>query len=86
MAGIQETKEAVAAIATLFKAGQEMAADGIQWTDAVALFDKYEKDPVFAAKMDAALKGIELITVELADISLWEGLELVRAVRAEFSK
>lgn len=85
MAGIQETKEAVAAVAALVKAGKDLAADGIQWTDALQLFDRYEKDPAFAAKMDAGLKGIELIASELSDISLWEGLELVRAVRAEFS-
>jgi hypothetical protein len=86
MAGIQETKEAVAAVAALFKAGKELAADGIQWTDAMALFDKYETDPAFAAKLDAGLKGFELIQAELADISFFEGLELVRAIGAEFRK
>lgn len=86
MPGIIETKEAAVAVATLVKAGRELAKDGIQWTDALALVDRYEKDPAFAAKLDAGLKGMELIAAEMADISLWEGLELLRVIRAEFSK
>lgn len=86
MAGIQETKEAVAAIAALFKAGKDLAKDGVQWTDAMQLFDKYENDPVFAAKMDAGLKGFELIQAEIADISFFEGIDLLRTLSAEFRK
>lgn len=86
MAGIQETKEAVAAVAALMKVGKDLAKDGIQWTDALAVFDKYESDPAFAAKLDAGLKGIDMIAAELADISLFEGLELVRVINSEFRK
>lgn len=86
MAGIQETKEAVAACAALIKVMRDLAKDGVQWTDAVALYDKYESDPAFKAKMDSGLKGAELISSELGDISLFEGLELLQTIRAEFRK
>lgn len=86
MASVVETKEAIVAVAVLYKAVRDLAKDGIQWTDAIQLWDKYEKDPAFAAKIDAGLKGLDMLGAELADISLFEGLELVRVIRSEFSK
>lgn len=85
MASVTETKEAIVAVAAMYKAFRELAADGIQWTDAVKLWDKYEKDPAFAAKLDKGLQGLDLIGAELADISMWEGLELIRVIRGEFN-
>ena len=86
MPDIKESKEAVVAVAALMKAAKDLAKDGVQFSDAIALWDKYDTDPVFAGKLDAGLTGLQYIAAELSDISLFEGLELMRVIRAEFSK
>lgn len=84
MAGIQETKEAIIAVAALLKTVKELSKDGFQFNDAVALVDKYTNDPAFAKKINDAAVGIELVANELSDISFFEGLELFKLVSAEF--
>lgn len=84
MAGITETKEAIAAVAALVKEIKALSADGFQWSDAIALADKFTNDPVFSKKMTDGAEGIELIAGELADISFFEGLDLLKTLSAEF--
>lgn len=84
MAGINETKEAIAAVAALVKEVKALGADGFQWGDAMALADKFTNDPAFAKKLTDGALGIELVATELADISFFEGLELLKVLSAEF--
>lgn len=84
MPGIQETKEAIAAIGTLVRTVKELSKDGFQWSDAIALADKFSNDPAFAKKLTDGAQGIEMVANELADISFFEGLELMKQLTAEF--
>lgn len=84
MAGIQETKEAIAAIGALVRTVKELSSDGFQWSDAMALADKFTNDPAFAKKMTDGAMGIELVANELSDISFFEGLDLLKTLSAEF--
>lgn len=84
MAGIQETKEAIAAIGLLVRTIKELGKDGFKLDDAMALADKFSNDPAFAKKLTDGAMGIELIANELSDISFFEGLDLLKTLSAEF--
>jgi hypothetical protein len=84
MAGIQETKEAIAAIGVLVRTVKELGKDGFQFDDAMALADKFSNDPAFAKKLTDGAMGIELVANELSDISFFEGLDLLKQLSAEF--
>lgn len=86
MAGITNIKEAIIAAAAGYKAFKEVAADGLQFSDAVTLIDKYQTDAAFAKKIDDGILGWEMLQAELADISLFEGLDLVKTITGEFRK
>lgn len=81
MAGIKESEEAIKAAGTLFKELKALAADGIQWSDAGALIDKYNNDAAFNKVLSDGLTGIELIVGELSDISFIEGFQLINDLR-----
>lgn len=76
---VKELKELIVGLVAIGKVVAEAAKDGLQLSDAAALVDKYMKDPVFKAKIDEAVKGIELVPGEVADITLQEGIEVVLA-------
>jgi hypothetical protein len=86
MPGIQETKEAAQAIGAMYSTLKELAADGIQWSDAQALAEKLASDPELMAKIDKGIKGFELIESEMRDLNFFEGLELFREVTAIFKR
>lgn len=76
--GIQETKEAIVGLNEMAIALIGVFKDGVQPVqDFSELFAKYQKDPELKAKIDAAVKGIQNVPAELAELSLTETAELV---------
>lgn len=51
--------------------------DGIQLTDAVAVFEKIVSDADFKAKILAAAEGISKVPAEIKDLTLPEAAELI---------
>lgn len=78
--GVKETQElALGAIALGFYVAKLMK-DGFQVSDVASFIDKLKADPEFAAKLEAAYKGIEHVPGEVKDIDLAEGLQLAMVV------
>jgi len=75
--GIQETKEALIGINELALALAERFADGVQFGDMIAFWDKLQKDEVFRAKLTAAYEGWSKVSAEVGDLDVQESLELV---------
>jgi hypothetical protein len=74
--GTKETKEALAgalAVGILF---YKKFADGIQTQDFMEIFAKFQLDEAFKAKVVEMYNGANLISSELTDLTLSEGLDL----------
>lgn len=78
--GVVETKElALGAIALGFHLAKLMK-DGFQMADLGAFLDKLKVDAEFAAKLEAAYKGVEHVPAEMQDLDVKEALDLGYAV------
>lgn len=83
--GIKELKEVVILGFALAGIVKELAKDGLQPSDALALAEKLTA-PEVVAKIQAAVEGVAALPAEAADFSLVEGLELSRYVIGEIKK
>lgn len=77
---IKESKEALVALAAIGKVVIDLAKDGVDFGDAVALGSKLVTDEKFRAKVTAGVQGIDKIPAELKDIAASEALDLVEAL------
>lgn len=80
---IKESKEAVVALAALGKVVAELAKDGLDLSDGVALGSKLISDSAFRGKLIAGVQGLEKIVPELKDIAASEAIELIEALVSE---
>lgn len=80
MAGIEETKEAVKAIAELLVVVKELAKDGIDLSDAVALGSKLVSDEPFRTALVKAVEGAGKIPEEIKDLDAAEVGELLGVI------
>lgn len=82
--GVKETKEAALGLIyvakEIVKAYRLADADGkIDFSD-IGAFAGVIMNPEIAAKIKEASEGVDLVSAEMADLSLVEGIELVKDV------
>lgn len=83
MAGIKESKEALSGAFALAICVIEVAKDGLQFSDALALFNKIQSDPALKQELDDALSGLKHVPGEMSDLDGAEGIELGIHVMSE---
>ena len=81
--GIQETKEALVALAKLGKFISAQARDGLNLSDGAALAAKIVGDESFRTALLEGFAGAAKIPAEVKDVSATESLELAGALIAE---
>jgi len=79
MTDIKESKEAVAALVGLGKIVADLAKDGLDLSDALALGSKFIADEKFRHLLLEGIKGLDKVGAELKDLSLDELVELGKA-------
>ncbi len=84
--GIKETKEALVALALMIQEVKKAKADGLDFNDLVAFLAKLNDDPEFAGKLMAGLDNLSAVPDEVSDLSLMEGIELLRLLPDLFKK
>lgn len=93
VAGIKETKELVVALGAIGPVLVKVLKDGVQATDAIALYNEIVANPAVKDAVLAAVDGIKLIPSELKDLSAVEigeltvlgvqnTIELIKAIKA----
>ena len=80
MTGIQETKEAIKGIAELLVVVKDLAKDGIDLSDAVALGSKIVSDEAFRSALVNAVQGAQNIPAEVKDLDAAEVGELLGVI------
>jgi len=80
MTDVAQTKQALVALVLLGKTIAELAKDGLDLSDAVALGSKLVSDEKFREALVEGVKGIDQVPAELKDIAASEALELLGAV------
>ncbi len=80
MTDVQQTKQALVAVIKLGKAVADLAKDGLDLGDAVALGSKLVSDEKFRDLLVEGVKGVGEIPAEIKDIAASEALELLGAV------
>jgi hypothetical protein len=80
MTGIQETKEAIKGIAELLVVVKDLAKDGIDLSDAVALGSKIVSDEAFRGALVKAVQGAQNIPAEIKDLDAAEVGELLGVI------
>ena len=75
--GTKETKELLVGLNEVTVLLAKAFNDGVQAKDAVEVFDKLKNDPELSAKILAAYNDANLVSEEIKDLSLAEGIELV---------
>lgn len=80
MTDVKETKQALVALVILGKAVAELAKDGLDLSDAVALGSKLVSDSAFRDALVEGVKGLDKVPEEIKDIAASEALELLGAV------
>ena len=80
MAGIEETKEAIKGIAELLVVVKDLAKDGIDLSDAVALGSKIVSDEAFRGALVKAVQGAQNIPTEIKDLDASEVGELLGVI------
>jgi hypothetical protein len=83
---IKESKEALVALVVLGKAVADLAKDGLDLSDGLALGSKFIADEKFRAAIVEGIKGIDKVGPELKDIAASEALELLGAIYEELKK
>ena len=83
---IKESKEALVALVVLGKAVADLAKDGLDLSDGLALGSKFIADEKFRADIVEGIKGIDNVGPELKDIAASEALELLGAIYEELKK
>ena len=80
MTGIEETKEAIKGIAELLVVVKDLAKDGIDLSDAVALGSKIVSDEAFRGALVKAVQGAQNIPAEIKDLDAAEVGELLGVI------
>lgn len=80
---VKESKEALIATVAIGKLVIELAKDGIDFGDAVAVGSKLIADEKFRSKLTAGVQGIDKIPAELKDLAASEALELIEEIIRE---
>lgn len=80
MKDIQQTKQALVALVKAGKAFADLAKDGLDLSDAVALGTKLVSDEKFRNILIEGVKGAGEIPEEIKDIAASEAIELLGAV------
>ncbi len=83
---IKESKEALVALVVLGKAVADLAKDGLDLSDGLALGSKFIADEKFRAAIVEGIKGIDKVGPEIKDIAASEALELLGAIYEELKK
>lgn len=83
---VKESKEALVALVVLGKAVAELAKDGLDLSDGLALGSKFIADEKFRGALVEGIKGIDKVGAELKDIAASEALELLGAIYEELKK
>jgi hypothetical protein len=86
MTGIQETKEAIKGIAELLVVVKDLAKDGIDLSDAVALGSKIVSDEAFRSALVNAVQGAQNIPAEIKDLDAAEVGELLGVIANVLSR
>jgi len=84
--GIKETKELMTGMMELSLVLLEVFKDGVQYTDAIDLWNKIGKDEALKAKFEAAFVGYKKIPSELSDLDVYESVELTTCLIAFIPK
>lgn len=82
--GVENTKEAVQAMAYVMKLMMVQFKDGIDWMDVPKLMAKLAVDNEFKESMALALAGRDLIDDEIKNIDIPEAVELGMMLLNEF--
>jgi hypothetical protein len=80
MSDVKETKEALIALVVLGKAIAELAKDGLDLSDAMALGSKLVSDDKFRTTLVDGASGLDKLGPELKDLAASEALELLGAL------
>ena len=83
MSNVKESKEMLVGALALGLFLYSKFKDGVQGSDFVAIIQKFEQDPEFKAKIEAAYTDADNINVELKGIDLAGYLELGSALIKE---
>lgn len=83
---VKESKEALVALVVLGKAVAELAKDGLDLSDGLALGSKFIADEKFRGALVEGIKGLDKVVPELKDIAASEALELLGAIYEELKK
>ena len=83
---VKESKEALIALVVLGKAVAELAKDGLDLSDGLALGSKFIADEKFRGALVEGIKGLDKVVPELKDIAASEALELLGAIYEELKK
>ena len=83
---VKESKEALVALVVLGKAVAELAKDGLDLSDGLALGSKFIADEKFRGAVVEGIKGLDKVVPELKDIAASEALELLGAIYEELKK
>jgi len=83
---VKESKEALVALVVLGKAVADLAKDGLDLSDGLALGSKFIADEKFRSAIIEGVKGLEKVGPELKDIAASEALELLGAIYEELKK
>lgn len=83
---VKESKESLVALVVLGKAVAELAKDGLDLSDGLALGSKFIADEKFRSAIVEGVKGLEKVGPELKDIAASEALELLGAIYEELKK
>lgn len=77
--GVKETKEAIIGFNEVSLVMVKILKDGVQFEDALAFYNKVLKNDELKVKIIAAYENYQAIPVEVKDIDMGEGLELLDA-------
>jgi hypothetical protein len=77
---VKETTEAVVGLLNLTIVIAGLLKDGPQWSDAVALVEKFTNDAEFKNSLVQAIDGISKVPDELKNLTVAEALEIVKVL------
>lgn len=78
MSGIKETKELLVGVNEVGLVLMKHFKDGVQFKDALELFESIRSNPELLAKLYAAYEGYGNLPMELNDLDIKEGIELAQ--------
>lgn len=80
---VKETKELLKGLLKLAALMAESFKDGVQAQDLAVIFAKIQGDEALKSALIAAYNDANLVQAELKDLSLIEGLDLVKVIIEE---